>query len=144
MCCLGVSFPIRGRVWVHHLNFSSGHRQNGDRWLQPWLIAVPAVAFFLPLICIHKQTIKNWVSHCWNGDQQWPELKLRWWTQTLPRLYRIHLSCYSHLVFGPLYWLILRSFLAPGLLMKSTNIGITMYNIRLKPNPQARWVNFLV
>ena len=22
---------------------------------------------------------------------QWPELKLRWWTQTLPRLYRIHL-----------------------------------------------------
>ena len=76
---------------------SSGHCRNGNLQWQPLLITVPAVAFFPPLICIHKQTIKNWVSHCWNGSShcwtlfpQWPELKLRWWTQTLPRLYRIH------------------------------------------------------
>ena len=83
-------FSSRGRVWVHHLSFSSRHSQNSDRCWRPLLITIPVVAFFSPLICIHKQTIKNWVSHCWLPFRQWPELKLRWWTQTLPRLYRIH------------------------------------------------------
>ena len=83
-------FSSRGRVWVHHLSLSSGHRWLPFQW---WLL-------FLPVICIHKQTIKIWVAtarmaigggnHCWSPFWQWPEVKLRWWTQTLPRLYRIH------------------------------------------------------
>ena len=46
-------------------------------------------SFALIYTYVNKQ--KNWVGHCWNGNLQWPELKLRWWTQTLPRLYRIHM-----------------------------------------------------
>ena len=91
-----VSFPVEVEfefttwAWVQataEMAISGG----GHCWspFQLWL-------FFLPLICIHKQTIKNLVSHCWNHCQspfrQWPELKLRWWTQTLSRLYRINLN----------------------------------------------------
>ena len=31
--------------------------------------------------------------HCRLPFWQWPELKLRWWTQTQPRLYRIYHTC---------------------------------------------------
>ena len=93
-------FSSRGRVWVHHPRLSSGHCWTGDQWWQPPPITIPAVAFLPPLICIHKQTIKTRSAtagmvissggHYQLPFQQWPELKLRWWTQTLPRLYRIH------------------------------------------------------
>ena len=54
-------------------------------WLfQRWL-------FFLPLICIHKQIKKKLGQPLPEWPfRRWLELKLRWWTQTLPRLYRIH------------------------------------------------------
>ena len=75
----------RGRVWVYHLSLSSGPPL--DCPLLEWH---SAVAFFPPLICIHKQTIKNWVGHCRNENQQWPSVELSCWTQTLSRPYRIH------------------------------------------------------
>ena len=64
-------FSSRGRVLVHHLSLSSGHCWNGDRQWQPLPIAIPVLAFFLLLICMQKQTIKNPVSNCWNGDRWW-------------------------------------------------------------------------
>ena len=33
-----------------------------------------------------------WVNHCGNEDQWCLPMKLRWWTQTLPQVYRIHVS----------------------------------------------------
>ena len=76
-------FSSRGR-----LSLSSGHRQNGNRQWQPLLIAITVVAFFPPLICIHKQTKKTGSatagtvmgsgSHCRSPFGRWPELKLGW------------------------------------------------------------------
>ena len=40
-----------------------------------------------------KWPFHSWPSvpgYCWLLFQWWPELKLSWWTQTLPQLYRIH------------------------------------------------------
>ena len=48
-----------GKVWDHHLSLSSGHSWNGDQQWTIQLIAVPVVAFFPPLVCIHKQTIRS-------------------------------------------------------------------------------------
>ena len=79
---------IRGRVWVHHLSLSSGHCRNGDRrwWWLPLLIAILAVADPV-FYCLCMQMSG---SHHQSPFRQWPELKLRWWTQTLPRLEKKH------------------------------------------------------
>ena len=56
----GLSSPpeLEFRATVGTAISSGGHHWNGDQqWLPP-SIAIPVVAFFLPLICIHKQTKK--------------------------------------------------------------------------------------
>ena len=104
-------FSTWGRVWVHHLSLSSGHHQNSDGgWLScpiPW--SIKAVNSVYPeFIIIHSfafiyicQQIEKTGSvttgmamgsggHCLLLFRWWPEVKLRWGTQTLPQLYRIH------------------------------------------------------
>ena len=85
-----VEFEITTWAWVQ------GHNQNGDRWRQPPLEWHSVLVFFPPIICIYKQTIKNWVGHCRNENWQWLSAELSCWTQTLPRPYRIHVL--SHVV----------------------------------------------
>ena len=108
-----VSFPLWGRVWVHHLSLSSGHCRNSDGW---WLscpilwsiknskLSLPRIhhdplnSFAFIYICqqIEKTVLATAGTLMGGGGHypllfwQWPELKLSWWTQTLPRLYRIH------------------------------------------------------
>ena len=62
-------------------------------------VAPKATADFIPAVadpvfyCLFMYANEWWEkNHCWNGDQQWPpllivvpELKLKWWTQSLPR-----------------------------------------------------------
>ena len=52
---------------------------------------------FPPLICIHLHMSTNKKTGSTTAEtliRRWPELKLRWGTQTLPRQYRIHsISC---------------------------------------------------
>ena len=107
-------FSTWGRVWVHHLRLSSGHCQNSDgQWLScpiPWSIkTVNSVypefimihSFVFIYICLQigktlsatTGTVIRGGGHHPSLFPRWPELKLRWWTQTLPRLYRIHLVC---------------------------------------------------
>ena len=104
-------FSIWGRVWVHHLSLSSGHHWNSDGWWLscpiPWSIKT-VYSVYPEFIMIHSftfiyicQQIEKTGSfttgmaiggggHRPSLFWRWPELKLRWWTQTLPRLYRIH------------------------------------------------------
>ena len=87
----------RGRVWVHHLSLSSGQIQNGDFkwWPLPIFISAVADPFFLLFVYICKwvagkkplselqSVVAATIDYHFGGG---PELKLRWWTQTLPRL----------------------------------------------------------
>ena len=90
------------RVWVQHLSSAKGHCPSLFQW---WL-----THFGLFMYANEWQE----KTHHWNGNQQWqllpitilaeattadhhsssgPELKLRWWTQTLPRLEKKHDRC---------------------------------------------------
>ena len=76
-----VGFEFTTWAWVQ------GSRRNGNRQSLPLLHVVSAVVFFLPLICIHKQTIKTGLAtagmkissgcHQQSPFRLWPELKLR-------------------------------------------------------------------
>ena len=62
--------------------------------------------FIRPWSATAEWTFRRWPRELWELHRmpfrRWPELKLRWWTQTLPRLYRIHVSTPSLGVGTPL------------------------------------------
>ena len=71
-------FSTWGRVWVHHLSLSSGHRRNSNGWWLscpvPWFIKTVnsvypefMVIHSFVFIYICQQIEKNWVGHCWTG-----------------------------------------------------------------------------
>ena len=83
-CTAEVEFEFTTWVWVQATT------KNGDwRWL-PLPIAILAVAdpvFYSLFMYENEKQEKNPLLKQW---WQWPELKLRWWIQTLPRLEKKH------------------------------------------------------
>ena len=59
----------RGRVWVHHLSLSSGHRRNGiRRWpssLIPWFSSATSEVFIRRWPATSEWTLRRWPRELW-------------------------------------------------------------------------------
>ena len=80
----------RVRVWVAHLSFAKGNL---------WSLCQRRFSLFLYIYANISATADCLVgcgiplkSHLRHSDWRWPSAKLRWVTQTLTQLYRIHLK----------------------------------------------------
>ena len=83
-----LQFELPNRVWVGHLSFASDHCVGCGFFLSHMVIFGGNLGhLWLPW---HRwPTSRN---HLWYRDQRWPLAKLRWVTQTLPRMYKFHFT----------------------------------------------------
>ena len=72
-----------GRVWVHHLSSVGSHHQC---LFQEWLTKFFIVCWHVNCLLICKWTVGKKATTNYHFGVG-PELKLRWWTQTLPQLF---------------------------------------------------------